>query len=92
MAKSDSRQLVSQVSRPLEEQLAAASVRLDTWIEQCTEKLDGTETSGQPSLSRDGDITTMPDYAQSSTRWTYCITDGGLDHLTVGFASSPVSA
>jgi hypothetical protein len=92
VAQPDSRQSVSQVARPLEEQLAAASTRLDAWIAQCTENLEGMESSAQTTSSREDDLTSLPHDAQPLERWLYCVTDGGLDHLTVEYGSNPVSA
>lgn len=88
VARPDSRQLVSQVSHPLEEQLGAASARLDSWIKQCTENLNGSKSVDPPTALHDDDFTTMPNNAKSLERWVYCVTDGGLDHLTVDHASS----
>ena len=91
MATPDSRQMVSQVSRPLEEQLAAASTRFDAWIEQCSENLPGTESAAVTLKSLAGEPVKLPDESQSLERWVYCVTDGGLDRMTMYYSPSSAS-
>jgi hypothetical protein len=87
LAKPVSRQSLAQIARPAEEQLAASSARLDTWIEQCIQTLRGVRADDEPSNLEVGD-----DFGDqgSSARWVNCVTDGGLDRLIVQSVSSDV--
>ncbi len=88
MTQPSSRQLASQVGGPLEEQLAAASARLDSWIEQGTANLAG-QGASDLSLGLADDSRSAPAaVAPSAEDWVYCVTDGDLDRLTIEDAPS----
>jgi hypothetical protein len=89
---SPSRQLASQVARPLEEQLSAASARLDAWLDQCAERFDVAADAAFPSALPDGDLPASFHEISESDRWIHCITDGAVDRLTAEYPASAGSS
>ncbi|MCI0334158.1 MAG: hypothetical protein L0228_13150 [Planctomycetes bacterium] len=88
MAQPAGRHLASQVTRPLEEQLAAVSARLDSWIEKSADSLARPEADESTLNSADEELTAQSAITRSAEDWVYYITDGDLDHLSVDFAPS----
>jgi hypothetical protein len=88
LAVRDSRIAPSQISQPVEEQLTAASARLEAWSEQCTAKLAGSEPEEAAPEQTDSEPANVS--IPATERWVYCVTDGALDRLTLNDESKTV--
>jgi hypothetical protein len=88
LAARDSRSAPSQISQPVDEQLTAASTRLDAWVEQYSAELDGPEAEVETPEQTGSEfaIASLP----ATGRWVYCVTDGALDRLTLNNESKSV--
>jgi len=88
-ANPDGRQAPSQVSQPADEQLAAASARLDAWLEKCNTELAGKAAEKSlPEIQVAEPDSPPADAISAADRRLYCVTDGALDRLTLDDNSS----
>jgi hypothetical protein len=77
----------AQISSTAEEQLAAASERLDAWIAQCDAKFEKPEDSDSLADSRSSADFMLASSSANDT-WVHCVAEGGQPRLTIEFASA----
>lgn len=79
----------SRVSRPLEEQLATTSERLEAWAKRAQANVPGISSEAIESIG-DSLAATEGLTPRSNQNWVYCVTDGTVGCLTVDTAISAV--
>lgn len=86
ITRSSGPQTSSQVIRPLHEQFAETSIQLDALLELWAEEFELDETVGESPGVVDQNWADFP--IEEPTRWSYCITDGTLEYLTIDYATA----
>jgi hypothetical protein len=89
LALSSNEQAPTRISRPVEEQLAAASARFEAWTEQCTAKLVGPDIDEDATPVPAGELSRGG--TSSAERAIHCVTDGALDRLSLDVESTNVN-
>ncbi len=77
---------IVQVSPSTDEQLATATARARAWLQVANDVLSQHAARSLPTGQSETEIG-----VPSGDRWTYCVADGGIDHLTIGAASAGIS-
>jgi hypothetical protein len=77
----------AEVSPRTDEQLAAATARVDTWLAAANDVLAPGQTDGNQAAL--GSL--LPLAAPNGSRWTYCVADGGIDHVTIAATAAGTS-
>lgn len=76
-----------QLSPSTDDQLATATSRVDAWLDAANDVLSRQLPGGSPAASH----SELPPAAPDGGRWTYCVADGGMDHVTIAASSGGVS-